>query len=165
MRHKLLTIKIVAALGIPLFPLGAYFFLEINKASGIQEERAASRDIAETRAAERGSEGIDESSGSAPETVPPISPEILARVFRQPGKGPAREKTPRENETVQAGPVPGDGKFSYLGLIRKSNDQEWLYIKEEETGRIIPVNACLASADEEHCVVEIDGISYFIRRK
>jgi hypothetical protein len=165
MRHKLLTVKIIAALGIPLFPLGAHFFLAANETSGFRETNRASRNGAETLADVRGSEAPGESAG---ETPPPIGPETLARVFRQPDKGPDRapaaEKPPESNAAAKSAPLPGDGKFSYLGLIRESNDQEWLYIKEEETGRVISVNASLATADEERCVVEIEGISYFIRR-
>jgi hypothetical protein len=163
MRHKLLALSIAAALGIPLFPLGAYFFLAAHNA-GFRVETPAFRGIAETQAAERGAEEPGESPGAAEKAPSPVGPEMLARVFRQPNTGPVAAEAPGEEALVQSGPVPGEGKFSYLGLIRESNEQEWLYIKEEETGRIISVNAGLASVDAERYVVEIDGTAYFIRR-
>jgi hypothetical protein len=162
MSHKTPAIKIIAALGIPLFPLGAHYFQPPNKAPVFREAGPAPQGVQETPAFEpEGFAGPGEGGG---ETLPPIRAETLARVFSPPNRGAAREKPPGGGAISQAQPVPGDGKFSYLGSIRESDDQEWLYIKEKETGRIISINAKTASIDEERCVVEIEGTSYFIRR-
>ncbi|MDR3124247.1 MAG: hypothetical protein LBU16_10795 [Treponema sp.] len=164
MGNKTLAITIIAALGIPLFPLSARFYLSQNSAAGFQEATQAPQDVPETPTA--APEVSAEPGMSSAEASPPISPETLARVFVPPNKAATREETPADSGTgARAQPVPGDGKFSYLGLIRDSNDQEWLYIKEEETGKVISVNARAASINEEYCVVEIEGTSYFIRRK
>jgi hypothetical protein len=162
MRDKLLAIKIMAALGIPLFPLGARFFPPRSNASDFRE---ASPGVWETPAAALEPERPVEAGAPFEEPLPPPGAETLARVFRIPKGAAAGENPPGDEGISQTRPVPGDGKFSYLGSIRESNNQEWLYIKEEETGRIISVNASPGSINAEDCVVEIEGTSYFIRRK
>jgi hypothetical protein len=96
----------------------------------------------------------------------------VALVFRPPinTPPPARKELQTEN-LIQAGgeigtpSIAGDEKYSYLGLIRESNDQEWLYLKDRETGRVISIReADMVSANQEYCVVDIGGIHYFIRR-
>ncbi|MDR1250155.1 MAG: hypothetical protein LBK63_12750 [Treponema sp.] len=153
MSHKTAAVRIAAALGIPLFPLGAYFFLLKNEPANF---RGTIPDIRE----------IPEIPAVAPEkeTPPPASPEILALAFRRPDRGAAGEKTLRMDAAAQAAPVPGDGKFSYLGLIRESDSREWLCIKEEETGKVIFVDPDPETANEERWVFEIEGVSYSIRR-
>jgi hypothetical protein len=160
MRHK--TIRIIAALGIPLFPLGARFFPPQNKAGGFSQAGQAPRNIQEIPAAVFEREGFAEPGEPAVATFPPA--EALAGLFSPPAKAAAREKSPgNDGAGAQTQPVPGEGKFSYLGSIREANDQEWLYIKEEETGRIISVNAGLSSIDGERRIIEIEGASYFFR--
>jgi hypothetical protein len=94
-------------------------------------------------------------------TLPPA--ESLAGVFRVPVRG----VTPRQPEAraIQTRTVPGDGKFSFLGSIRNNDDQEWLYLKEVETGRIISINAETVVVSGEGRVIEIEGASYFFRSK
>jgi hypothetical protein len=174
MSYKTLAIKIIATLGIPLFPLGARLYLSH---SGGAPREAARGGGAEEAAFEPGTAGEPAELGGpfrcdGPErpgagAPPPVSPEALARAFGPPGRAAVREQRPEEDggAGVPARPVPGEGKFSYLGSIRESNDQEWLYIKEETTGRIISISAGAVSADEERWVVEIEGTAYFIRRK
>jgi hypothetical protein len=161
MSHKTLSIRIIAALGIPLFPLGAHFFRPYGTAPGLGETEPPQA-VQETPAFEP--EGFAETGEPGGEAPPPVRAEILARVFRAPHRGAAREQPPEEGAGSQSRPVPGDGKFSYLGSIRESDDQEWLYIKEKASGRIFSVDAKTGSIDEGHCVVEIEGTSYFIRR-
>jgi hypothetical protein len=163
MSYKALAIKIIAALGIPLFPLGARLFLSQNSAGGFQETAPAPRGVINAPPADP--EGFVQPEKFAAEALPRVSPETLARVFSPPNRGAPKEQLAAADASVQTQAVPGDGKFSYLGSIRESTDQEWLYIKEKETGRVISINARAASINEEHCVVELGGISYFIRRK
>jgi hypothetical protein len=153
MGYKTAAIRIMAALGIPLFPLGARLFLAKNEPPGFRETIPDIRDIQEIPAA-------------APETekLPPPGPEILALAFRRPDRGSAGEQAPQPGALVRAAPVPGDGKFSYLGLIRESDNRERLCIKEEETGRVMFVDPDPASANEERWVFAIEGVSYSIRR-
>jgi hypothetical protein len=166
MHNKIGTIKVIAALGIPLFPLGAGFFPPPNSAPALWESEKAPQDILEAPAAFFEAEGLVEPERPLAETPPPIEAETLARVFRAPNRAAARERPPG-NDTIAAQdrPVPEEGKFSYLGSIRDSGDQEWLYIKEEKTGRIISIAASPDSSGEENSVVEIEGTSYLIRRK
>jgi hypothetical protein len=157
MYRKLFIIKIVFALGIPLFPLGALFFLSKNRIPLPREELT-----------ERG-------------TLPITPPEIqdreplqagadqLALIFRPPINKPAPIVTvpaepADEGGDIDPAPIPGDEKFSYLGLIRETDDQEWLYLKDRESGRVISINADLISAGAEYSVVTIGDIQYFIRR-
>jgi hypothetical protein len=168
MPNKAPAIAIIAALGIPLFPLGARLYLSRSNTAGFTEPAPAPRGIQETPAA--GGEGLSESGRIPDKTLPPIAAETLARVFRSPAGGAAGEQPPGERQTggaplPAAKPVPGEGKYSYLGSIRESDDREWLYIKEEASGRIISINTSPFSINEERCVVEIEGISYSIRRK
>ncbi|MDR0597723.1 MAG: hypothetical protein LBG14_04375 [Treponema sp.] len=163
MYNKLLTVKIIAALGIPLFPLGARLFLSQNNASGFRESARAPQGLTEIPAPAFNPEGPAEAGKLPDRALPPIGAETLARAFRAPNKALPGEE-PRE-DAPQTRPVPGEGKFSYLGSIRESDDREWIYVKEETSGRILSINASLASINEEHCVVEIEGASYFIRRK
>jgi hypothetical protein len=163
MHNKTLAIKIIAALGIPLFPLGACFYLSQSNAPGFPETSQAGSPETPARAFEP--ERLAEPGRPVDEAPPPIGAETLARVFRAPNRAAAREEAPEDAAIAQAQPVPGDGKFSYLGSIRESNNREWLYIKEETSGRIISIDASLSSINEERYVVEIDGASYFIRRK
>jgi hypothetical protein len=166
MSYKTLTLKILAVLGIPLFPLGARFYLSHNSAAVVQEATRRSQAVREIPAWEAGPEGFAPPESFAGDALPPVSPETLARVFSPPNRGAAGEGAAGASPAAaDTRPVPGDGKFSYLGSIRDSHDQEWLYIKEEETGRVIPVNARAGLIDEERCVVEIGGTAYFIRRK
>jgi hypothetical protein len=161
MRHK--TIRIIAALGIPLFPLGARFFPQHNNAVGSLAAGQAPREIPKAPAAVLAPEGFAEPERPPDGALPPA--ETLAGAFSPPTKAAAREAPPGDGGAeAQTQPVPVEGKFSYLGSIREANDQEWLYIKEAETGRIISVNASLASINDERCVVEIEGASYFFRR-
>ena len=164
MHNKALTIKIIAALGIPLLPLGAHFFLAHSSAPGFREAAQAPQAIPETQATELEPEGAVKPGGFADKTLPPIGAEILARVFNAPNTGVAKKKPPEGGAIARTQPVPGDGKFSYLGSIREANDRQWLYIKDEETGMVISVNADMSVIDEEHCVVEVEGTSYSIRR-
>jgi hypothetical protein len=165
MNDKTAAIKIIAALGILLFPLGARFYLAQNSAPGFTETAQAPRDIQETPARALESKGPVETGSPVDERLPPIGAETLARVFRAPNKTARGGKPPEDAAIAQPQAVPGDGKFSYLGSIRESNDREWIYIKEKDTGRIISVNASLASINEDRYVVEIEGASYFIRRE
>jgi hypothetical protein len=164
MHNKRPALKIIAALGIPLFPLGAHFFPPHNKAPGFQGAPRTPREIQETPAAALEQERPVEAGKPLEDPLPPIGAETLARVFVLPNRAAAREEAPGDDAIAQAQPVPGDGKFSYLGSIRESNNREWLYIKEETSGRIISIDASLSSINEERCVVEIEGTSYFIRR-
>ncbi|MDR1250205.1 MAG: hypothetical protein LBK63_13000 [Treponema sp.] len=152
MSHKA-AVRIAAALGIPLFPLGAHFFLAKNEPPDIRAAIPVAGDIQEIPAAV-----------IKKETQQPTAPEILALAFSPPEKGTAGKKASGESAVVRADPVPGDGKFSYLGLIRESNTQEWLCVKEEETGRVLFVDAKLASANEDRWALEIEGVSYSIGR-
>jgi hypothetical protein len=166
MHNKIAVIKVIAALGIPLFPLGAGFFPPSNRAPVFREEEETPQTIQETPAAIFEAEGFIESERPLAETLPPIEAETLARVFKAPNRAATRERDPGDSTiAAQAQPVPGEGKFSYLGSIRDSGGREWLYIKEEKTGRIFSIDASLGSINEERCVVEIEGTSYFIRRK
>ena len=165
MRNKILAINIIAALGIPLFPLGAWFFLSQSSASGFRSAGQAPQGIPEIPAPAFRPEGSVETGKLLDQALPPIGAETLARVFRAPNKAASREKAPEDAAIPQTRPVPGDGKYRYLGSIRESDNREWIYIKDETNGRILSVNANLASINEEHCVVEIEGTSYFIRRK
>jgi hypothetical protein len=151
MSHKSRALRIAAALGIPLFPLGARLFLAANEQPGFREAIPAVGEFQEIPAA-----------AGEKETPPQTAPEILALAFRRPGTGAAGEKTIRP--VVRATPVPGDGKYSYLGLIRESDSRERLCIKEEETGRVLFVDPDPASANEERWVFAIEGVSYSIRR-
>jgi hypothetical protein len=153
MSHKTVAVSIAAALGIPLFPLGAGLFLAHNEPSGFRETIPDIREIPEIPAA-------------APQKAapPPAGPEILAPAFRRPDRGAAAEKTLRTEAAGRPGPIPGDGKFSYLGLIRESDSRERLCIKVEETGRVIFVDAGLEPANQERWVFEIEGASYSIGR-
>jgi hypothetical protein len=164
MRHKLRTVKIIAALGIPLFPLGAYFFPPHSEAPGFQGTPPAPGEIQATPAAGLEPERPAESGKPPGEPLPPIGAEALARVFAPPKKAAAGGQAPGNDPSIQTRPVPGEGKFSYLGSIRESNNREWLYIKEEASGRILSIEASAGSINEERCVVEIDGTSYLIRR-
>jgi hypothetical protein len=158
MRHK--TIRIIATLGIPLFPLGARFFPPHNNAGGFLEAGRAPQGAQETPATVF--EELGEPGKLLGETLPPA--EALAGLFSSPAKAAVREQPPENTPIAQTQPVPGEGKFSYLGSIREANDQEWLYIKEEATGRIISVNASLSTINGEHLMVAIEGASYFFRR-
>jgi hypothetical protein len=161
MRHNI--IRIIAALGIPLFPLGARFFPLQHNAGGFWEADRAPGGIPETPAAVPEPEGSAEPEKLFDKTLPP--PEALAGAFSPPVKPAARKMSPEDSGAgARPPPVPGEGKFSYLGSIRDADDQEWLYIKEKETGRIIAINAGPASIDGERRVVEIEGASYFFRR-
>jgi hypothetical protein len=172
MGNKLLAIKILAALGIPLFPLGARLYL--SQASAPAPREAAAQGGVPPAAFEP--ERLGEPGRPPGEALPPVEAEALARVFRAPGKAApgdgsreraqerAQERAGEEGPGGQSLPVPGEGKFSYLGSIRESGGREWLYIKEEASGRIISVDALLSSTTAERCVVEIEGISYSIRR-
>jgi hypothetical protein len=153
MSYKTSAVIIMAALGIPLFPLGACLFLVQNEPSGFREAFSNIRDIPEIPA-------------TAPEedTPPPAGPEILASAFRRPGRGTAGKKAPGTDAAVPDGPAPVEGKFSYLGLIRESDSREWLCIKEEETGRVIFVDPGPEPANEERWVFTIEGVSYSIGR-
>jgi hypothetical protein len=176
MPNKLGLLKIIAALGIPLFPLGA-FFLPPNRAPGFREPGEAPRDIP---APAFEPETPAEAEPPPGEEAPPVAAETLALAFRAPNRvlntapnkvpntaaaGAGQAGTRPPGDITPAQPVPGEGKFSYLGSIRESNDREWLYIKEEASGRIISFDASLGSTNEESCVVEIEGASYFIRRR
>jgi hypothetical protein len=161
MRHKI--IRIIAALGIPLFPLGARFFPPQHNAGGSWEAGRAPREGPETPATVPAPEGFAEPGRPTDGALPPA--EALAGLFIPPATATERRAPSRDGgPEAQTRPVPADGKFSYLGSIRDANDQEWLYIKETETGRIISVNASLASINGERWVVEIEGASYFLRR-
>jgi hypothetical protein len=153
MSHKSRAVIIAAALGIPLFPLGAHFLLAKNEPPGFRET------IPETGNAETIPAAVP-----AKETPPQTAPEMLARAFRRPGAETAGEKTPGPDAAVRAAPVPGDGKFSYLGLIRESESREWLCVKEEASGRVMFVEPDPASAREERWVFAIEGVSYSIGR-
>jgi hypothetical protein len=165
MRNKLLAVKIIAALGIPLFPLGARFFPPQGSVGGLAETGEAPQGIAETQAMAFEPEGSVKPEKPIEKTFPPVKAETLARVFSPPNKARAGEQPPRDGTAAQTQAVPGDGKFSYLGSIRESNGREWLYIKEEASGRVMSIDASLDSSNEAGCVVAIEGVSYFIRRK
>jgi hypothetical protein len=168
MGYKARAVALIAALGIPLFPLGARWYLSRGNAAGLPETAGTSRGFPEFPGPETPDldrAGAAPAERSAAETFPPVSPETLARVFSPPNKAAAGEERPGESGAVpRAQPVPGEGKFAYLGSIRKSDDQEWLYLKEAETGRVVAVNPLGASANGERWVVEIGGITYGIRR-
>jgi hypothetical protein len=164
MHNKALTIKIIAALGIPLFPLGARFFLAHDSAPVFGEAAQAPQGIPEIEATALEPEGAVKPGSSVDEAFPPIGAETLARVFHSPNTGAAKKQPPEGITSARAQPVPGDGKFSYLGSIRDANDRQWLCIKDEETGMVISVNADMSEINEEHWVVEIQGTSYSIRR-
>ncbi|MDR2079548.1 MAG: hypothetical protein LBP74_07505 [Treponema sp.] len=157
MYRKLFIIKVVLVLGIPLFPLGALFFLSKNRIPLPREELAerGTFPIAQPELQDQGllQTGVDQ----------------LARIFRPPINKPAPiagipAEPAYEGADIDPAPIPGDEKFSYLGLIRETDDQEWLYLKDRESGRIISINASLISAGTEYSVVDIGGIQYFIRR-
>ncbi|MDR2739850.1 MAG: hypothetical protein LBB68_08485 [Treponema sp.] len=138
MYRKLFIIKIVLVFGILLFPLGALFFLSKNRIPLPREELA-----------ERG-------------TFPITPPELQDQRLLQTGVDQlALIFRPPINKLA---PISGDEKFSYLGLIRETDDQEWLYLKDRESGRVISINASLISTGAEYSVVDIGGIQYFIRR-
>jgi hypothetical protein len=153
MGYKTAAVRIMAALGIPLFPLGAYWFLAKNEQPGSREAIPAVREFQEIPATE-----------SEKETPPPPGPEILALAFRRPHRESTGEKAAPPDAVVRAAPVPGDGKFSYLGLIRESGSRERLCIKEEETGRVMFVDPEPESDNEERWVFAIEGVSYSIGR-
>jgi hypothetical protein len=165
MRNKIAALKVIAALGIPLFPLGALFFPPPTRMPVFSEKGEAPQEIPEIPAAIFKDESFVDPERPVAEAFPPVGAEALARVFSPPDKTAAGEEPQGEDIIAETNPVSGEGKFSYLGSIRDSGDQEWLYITEEETGRIISVDTSLGSSNEERCVVEIEGTSYFIRRK
>ncbi|GHV73399.1 hypothetical protein AGMMS49940_07010 [Spirochaetia bacterium] len=145
MYRKLFFAGIALAIGIPLFPLGALFFLSKNRTPVPVEKLPESIIIPNY---------VPEIREPDP---PQISAEQLALVFRPPvNKPPLR---------VKASEKAVDTQYSYLGLIRENNGQEWLYLKENETGRLISIGAGeMVSKTQEYCVVSIDGTHYFIRR-
>jgi hypothetical protein len=151
MSHKAAAIRIIAALGIPLFPLGAHFLLVSRDSPDIRET------IPESGESQKIQSAIPETA-----TLLQTPPEILALLFSRPDQEAEETQASKEAPAVRAAPVPGDGKFSYLGLIRESSSQEWLCVKEEETGRILFVDARLASAHEDRWALEIEGVSYSI---
>jgi hypothetical protein len=159
MNHKIL--RIVAALGIPLFPLGARL-LPPRHNPGVFSEAAppgapeppAAVPLAEAAEPERPLHGA----------LPPA--EALAGLFIPPATAAPRGTPSGDgNAGLRAEPVSAEGKFSYLGSIREDDDREWLYLKDEATGRILSVNASPAASNGERSVVAIDGVPYFFRRK
>jgi hypothetical protein len=153
MRHKTTAVRIAAALGIPLFPLGAFFFPGANKAPLMREAIPDAGIIEAIPAA------VPEQERQAR-----TEPEILALAFRRPARKAAGKQTSGPDRAVRAAPVPGEDKFSYLGLIRESDGREWLCVKEEATGRVIFLDSDPAAINEERCVFEIAGVSYSIGR-
>jgi hypothetical protein len=157
MYRKLFIIKIVLVLGIPLFPLGALFFLSKNRIPLPREELT-----------ERGPLPITPPELQDQELLQ-TGAEQLALVFRSPINTSAPiagdpVEPAHEGGDIDPAPIPGDEKFSYLGLIREADNQEWLYLKDRESGRVISINASLISTGTEYSVVDIGGIQYFIRR-
>jgi hypothetical protein len=157
MYRKLFIIKIVLALGIPLFPLGALFFLSKNRIPLPREELTEGRTLPITPPV------------AQDQDAPQTGTDQLALIFRPPINKPASiAGIPAEPADVGGGIdpalIPGDEKFSYIGLIRKTDDQEWLYLKDRESGRVISINPSLISAEAEYSVVDIGGIQYFFRR-
>jgi hypothetical protein len=153
MYRKLFIIKIVLVLGIPLFPLGALFFLSKNRIPLSREELAEGGILPITPPVPQDQETLQTGAGE------------LALIFRPPINKPiAGIPAEPADEDIDPAPIPGDEKFSYLGLIRETDDQEWLYLKDRESGRVISINASLISAGGEYSVVNIGGIQYFIRR-
>ncbi|WP_010259491.1 hypothetical protein [Treponema primitia] len=157
MYRKLFIAKIILALGIPVFPLGALFYASQNRPPIPREELAENVIIPVTLP--------DIPEKKQPQT----GADQLALIFRPPINKPASKTPVPENPVPGDGntdpiPIPGEEKFSYLGLIRETDNQEWLYLKDRESGRIISINAGLVSADAEYSVINIDGTQYFIRR-
>ncbi|MFP3042356.1 hypothetical protein LQZ19_11125 [Treponema primitia] len=157
MYHKLFIAKIILALGIPLFPLCALFYVSQNRASIPQVE------LVENVIIPAALPDIQEYERNH------ISADQLALIFHPPINKPAAkvyvpEDPVLEDRKADPIPIPVDEKFSYLGLIRETDSREWLYLKDRESGRIVSINTNPVSEDTEYSVVDIDGIQYFIRR-
>ncbi|AEF85688.1 hypothetical protein TREPR_1388 [Treponema primitia ZAS-2] len=189
MYRKLLFIEIVLALGIPALPLGAILSLTTGTRNKIQPPNVPP---GENPMLSVGAAG----SGTEEQTVPPVfpapvsikelptgkaSPEQLALAFRPPAPNtvvavPATGKRAGEGNAASPAASPEkyrrDDKFKHLGSIRDGGDREWLYFKDNESGRIIAVSPDgasrngieLVSADTESYVITKDNIEYLIRR-
>jgi hypothetical protein len=112
---------------------------------------------------------------NAPE---PLPPRVLAAAFRTmgetktppPGKtGIATEPTgskagsgPVQRETAAA--PTEKNNLTYLGSIQDSAGQDWVYVKDTDTGQIIAAHAP-ASANQDAYVVTISGNEWIIRRE
>ncbi len=110
----------------------------------------------------------------------PPSPRTMARSFYIPVPAPPvsevrPEEVPPEPEEIK--PLPGDGRFKALGVIRDGEDVERLYLKDEQTGRLLKlrldggvedgnqiISGTGSAAASSGYILNIDGVLYSIRR-
>ncbi|MDR2404400.1 MAG: hypothetical protein LBD78_10270 [Spirochaetaceae bacterium] len=102
-------------------------------------------------------------------------PRILARSFHppRPAEKPVPADIPGRTEDESPPPLPPskplENQVTFLGIIRDSDNAEWLYVKERESGRILRIGTGtdsegenrLISAAADHYVVQI-GETQFI---
>jgi hypothetical protein len=100
----------------------------------------------------------------------PLPPRVLAASFRamgaqNPPPGIALGAVPAPiRREINAAPAEKKN-LKYLGSIKDSIGQEWVYVKDRDTGQIIAAHSAVpASANQDAYVVTIGGNEWIIRR-
>jgi hypothetical protein len=172
MYHKYIITELLLSLGILSCPLAGGLFLSLDTFMAAGGElpgtvSGSSQDETPARIP-----GTMETPAYPDAPEPPfLSPENLTLSFRVPEetKTPAVAPWPVQEE-VTSGPVEIPGpvekdNLKYLGSIKVSDEREWIYLKDTDTGQIIAAkNIVLVSTDETFYMVNIEGNKFIIRR-
>jgi hypothetical protein len=103
-------------------------------------------------------------STAAAEAPAAISPRLLARAFSlplPPGDAPP-EAPPAVEAPGPEPPPPEENRYTLLGKVRSGGAPERIYIKDTESGRIIPVGTG-EQAEETAYLVDTQADAYIIR--